>query len=168
MAEGPREDLVAQQYKKWQYPEPIENLESWLTTNRDCFDPSHSHRIFWPDRIYQPEMDILVVGCGTNQAPTLAYTNPQARVVGIDISQESLDHRRFLKHKHGSDNLELFLLPIEDVSALGRDFDRSCPAGFCTTWRLHIPVWTPLPRCYARTGAPRSCSTPATDGSASR
>jgi len=74
-------------------------------------------------------MDILVVGCGTNQAPTLAYTNPQARVVGIDISQESLDHRRFLKHKHGSDNLELFLLPIEDVSALGRDFDLIVSSG---------------------------------------
>jgi len=68
-------------------------------------------------------MDILVAGCGTNQAPTLAYTNPQARVVGIDISQESLDHGRYLKHKHGLKNLELVLLPIEEVGSLGRYFD---------------------------------------------
>lgn len=129
MTEGPREDLVAQQYKKWQYPEPIENLENWLATSWDWFDPSHSHRIFWPDRVYQPEMDILVAGCGTNQAPTLAYTNPQARVVGIDISQESLDHGRYLKHKYGLRNLELILLPIEDVSTLGRDFDLIVSSG---------------------------------------
>jgi SAM-dependent methyltransferase len=123
MAEDPRDDLVARQYKKWQYPEPIENLEAWLATNWDWFDPCHSHRIFWPNQVYQPEMDILVAGCGTNQAPTLAYTNPQARVVGIDISQESLDHGRYLKHKHGLKNLELTLLPIEEVGSLGRDFD---------------------------------------------
>lgn len=129
MAEDPREDLVARQYKKWQYPEPIENLEAWLTTNWDWFDPSHSHRIFWPNQVYQPEMDILVAGCGTNQAPTLAYTNPQARVVGIDISQESLDHGRYLQHKHGLKNLELVLLPIEEVGSLGRDFDLIVSSG---------------------------------------
>ena len=32
--------LVAQQYKKWQYPEPIEDLENWLATSWDWFDPS--------------------------------------------------------------------------------------------------------------------------------
>lgn len=129
MTEGPREDLVARQYKKWRYPEPIDNLETWSAANWDWFDPSHSHRIFWPNRGYQPEMDILVAGCGTNQAPTLAYTNPQARVVGIDISQESLDHGRYLKHKHGLTNLELILRPIEEVSALGRDFDLIVSSG---------------------------------------
>ena len=50
MTDNPRADLVAQQYEKWQYPEPIQNLESWLSNNWQWFDPSHSHRMLWPDR----------------------------------------------------------------------------------------------------------------------
>ncbi|MFM8598037.1 MAG: class I SAM-dependent methyltransferase [Mycobacterium sp.] len=123
MSEDPRADLVAQQYRRWQYPEPIADLEIWLGNHWERFDPSHSHRMFWPDRPYQPEMDILVAGCGTNQAPTIAYTNPTARVIGIDISKESLDHGRYLKHKHGLRNLELRLLPIEEAGSLDRRFD---------------------------------------------
>lgn len=121
MTGDPRSDLVARQYKKWQYPEPIQDLaaeQAW-----DWFDPSHSHRIFWPDRPYKPDMDILVAGCGTNQAPTIAFLNPEATVTAIDISNESLDHGRYLKNKHGLKNLDLNLLPIEEAGALGRDFD---------------------------------------------
>ena len=33
MPESPRADIVAQQYEKWQYPEPIQNLEFWLRDN---------------------------------------------------------------------------------------------------------------------------------------
>ena len=98
MAEDSRRDLVAQQYRKWQYPERIENLGMWLATNCDLFDPNHSHRIFWPSEVYRPEMAFLVAGCGTNQDPAVAYTNPQARVVGINFGQESLDHGRYLTH----------------------------------------------------------------------
>jgi SAM-dependent methyltransferase len=43
--------------------------------------------------------------------------------VAIDISQPSLDHLQYLKDKHGLQNLELHLLPIEELSALGLDFD---------------------------------------------
>ena len=45
MTDSPRADVVAQQYEKWQYPEPIENLETWLSNNWQWFDPSHAHRI---------------------------------------------------------------------------------------------------------------------------
>lgn len=68
-------------------------------------------------------MEILVAGCGTNQAAVLAFTNPQARVVGIDVSQTSLEHQRFLKDKHALANLELRLLPIEEAGSLKREFD---------------------------------------------
>ena len=123
MTQAPEDDIVARQYKKWQYPEPIQDLETWAATNMDWFDPLHAHRVFWPDRPYQPDLDILVAGCGTNQAPTIAFNNRAARVVGIDISEESLDHARFLKDKHGLTNLELRRLPIEEAAALDRDFD---------------------------------------------
>ncbi|MEZ5132746.1 MAG: class I SAM-dependent methyltransferase, partial [Mycobacterium sp.] len=99
MTESPRGDVVAQQYQKWQYPEPIQNLETWLTNNWQWFDPSHAHRIMWPDRPLDPEMDILIAGCGTNQAAQIAYTNRAAKVVAVDVSQPSLDHEKFLKDK---------------------------------------------------------------------
>ncbi|HEX7380922.1 MAG TPA: class I SAM-dependent methyltransferase [Nevskiaceae bacterium] len=77
----------------------------------------------WPDRDDRPELDILIAGCGTNQAAVFARGNPGARVVAIDVSQSSLDHERYLKDRHGLDNLELRLLPIEEAPKLGRRFD---------------------------------------------
>lgn len=123
MTNSPRADIVAQQYEKWQYPEPIQNLEFWLRENWQWYDPSHAHRILWPDRPYQPDMDILIAGCGTNQAAVFAYTNRAAKVVAVDVSQPSLDHTRYLKDKYALKNLETHLLPIEDLPSLGKDFD---------------------------------------------
>ena len=118
----PRADVVALQYESWTYPEPIRNLETWLSNNWQWFDPSHAHRLLWPDRPYKPDMDILIAGCGTNQAAVFAYTNRGSNVVAIDISQPSLDHARYLKNKYALQNLELHLLPIEDARSLG-EFD---------------------------------------------
>ena len=119
----PRADLVSRQYERWSYPPPIDDVTTWLDSNWEWFDPSHAHRILWPDREYKPDADILIAGCGTNQAAVIAYTNPAARVVAVDVSQPSLDHEQYLKDKHGLWNLELRLLPIEELGTLGRDFD---------------------------------------------
>ena len=123
MTTDPLGDVVSQQYEKWVYPTHIEDLEEWLRRNWQWFDPSHAHRLMWPDRDYLPGMDILVAGCGTNQAAVIAYTNPAARVVAIDVSSASLDHHRSLKDRYDLANLELHQLPIEDVASLDRDFD---------------------------------------------
>lgn len=119
----PQADVVSRQYQKYRYPEPIQDLQAWLQNNWQWFDPSHAHRVFWPDREYKPDLDILIAGCGTNQAAVFAYTNPDAKVVAVDVSQPSLDHEQFLKDKYGLGNLELRLLPIEELPTLGRDFD---------------------------------------------
>ena len=120
---NPLSDVVAGQYERWVYPEPIQDLPAWLASNWQWFDPSHAHRLFWPDRDYRPNLDILIAGCGTNQAAVFAYTNPAARVVAIDVSDASLNHHHFLKEKYGLKNLELHRLPIEEVGSLGRDYD---------------------------------------------
>jgi len=119
----PQADVVSRQYQKYRYPEPIQDLEVWLRNNWQWFDPSHAHRVLWPDREYKPNLDILIAGCGTNQAAVFAYTNPDAKVVAVDVSQPSLDHEQYLKDKYGLWNLELRLLPIEELPTLGRDFD---------------------------------------------
>jgi SAM-dependent methyltransferase len=79
--------------------------------------------MFWPNGAYKPDLDMLVAGCGTNQAAVLAYTNPQAKIVAIDVSQTSLNHHQYLKDKYNLKNLALHLLPIEEVRQLDRDFD---------------------------------------------
>ena len=123
MTSSPLTDIVSGQYERWMYPQPILDLPGWLVDNWQWFDPSHAHRMLWPDRGYAADLDILIAGCGTNQAAVFAYTNPEARVVAIDVSQPSLDHHAYLKHRYGMKNLELHRLPIEDVPSLDRDFD---------------------------------------------
>jgi len=123
MTTSPLADVVSNQYERWMYPQPILDLEGWLAHNWQWFDPSHAHRMFWPDRDSRPGMDILVAGCGTNQAAVFAFTNPEAKVVAIDVSQPSLDHHAYLKDRYAMKNLELHRLPIEEVGSLNRDFD---------------------------------------------
>lgn len=122
MTSDPLNDVVSEQYEHWSYPEPIVDLRAWMKTQWQWFDPKLAHRLFWPDREYAPHMDILVAGCGTNQAAVFAHTNRRARVVAIDVSQASLDHHEFLKKKHDLKNLEILRLPIEEVGALDRSF----------------------------------------------
>jgi SAM-dependent methyltransferase len=123
MSSDPRTDVVSRQYEKWRYPAPIEDLETWAVDNWQYFDPSHSHRLMWPDRERATDLDILIAGCGTNQAAAYAFMNPDSKILAVDISQPSLDHQNYLKDKHDLKNLELQLLPIEELPSLGRDFD---------------------------------------------
>ena len=87
-------------------------------------------------REYKPDLDILIAGCGTNQAAVFAFTNPDAKVVAVDISQPSLDHQQYLKDKHGLWNLELHLLPIEELPRWDLTSTSSCRPAFCITWRI--------------------------------
>ncbi|WP_422745238.1 class I SAM-dependent methyltransferase [Mycobacterium sp. WMMD1722] len=123
MTADPRADVVSHQYEKYRYPEPIQDLEAWTEDSWQWFDPSHAHRVLWPDRDYKHDVEILIAGCGTNQAAVFAFNNRDAKVVAVDVSQPSLDHQQYLKDKHGLTNLELHLLPIEELPTLGRQFD---------------------------------------------
>jgi SAM-dependent methyltransferase len=123
MDDGPRADIVSRQYERWMYPLPIQDLKGLTDSTRVSFDPSDFHRTLWPDRDYKPGLDILIAGCGTNQAAVFAYRNRAAKVVGVDVSRPSLDHQQYLKEKHGLWNLELHLLSIEELPTLGLDFD---------------------------------------------
>lgn len=123
MTHDPLDDAVARQYEAWVYPEPIADLPRWLEGNWQWFDPSHAHRVLWPAGDQPALLDILVAGCGTNQAAVLAYTNPNARVTGIDVSASSLLHHRHLERRYGLENLHVHQLPIERVGDLGLDFD---------------------------------------------
>lgn len=117
------DDVVSRQYERWVYPEPIDDLPEWTAGQWQWFDPSISHRLLWPDRDYWDGMDVLIAGCGANQGAVLAYNNPGARVVAVDVSESSLGHEQRLKDAYDLANLELRRLPVEHVGELGADFD---------------------------------------------
>jgi SAM-dependent methyltransferase len=147
-----RTDVVSRQYEQWSYPHPIPDLEAWAASNWEWFDPVHAHRILWPDREYRPDLDILIAGCGTNQAAVFAFTNRAAKVVAVDISQSSLDHQQYLKDKHGLRNLELHVLPVEELPALGLDFDLVVSTGVLHHMADPLAGMKALAGCLRRDG----------------
>lgn len=123
MADTASTEAVARQYEQWSYPAPISDLDHWLEQHWQRFDPSHAHTLFWPDRPYTEGMRILIAGCGTSQAAVIAYTNPTAEVVGIDVSEASLTHNQKLIEQHALRNLKLHRLALEEVNQLACSFD---------------------------------------------
>jgi SAM-dependent methyltransferase len=153
MSDDPRADVVSRQYERWRYPQPVLDLDEWSVNNWQWFDPSHANRILWPDREYKPDLDILIAGCGTNQAAMFAYTNPGAKVVAVDVSQPSLDHQQYLKDKHGLWNLELHLLPIEELPTLGLEFDLVVSTGVLMVLADPVAGMKALGSCLRPDGA---------------
>src|SRR5579862_547275 len=104
---------VRDQYEKWVYPFPAQDLDEEEKEGYfDLSDPSRFRRKLWPRPVEPEKLKILVAGCGTMQAARLAYRNPGCEVVGIDISQASLDHQNHLKQRHGLANLRVAQLGI--------------------------------------------------------
>jgi len=122
---------VAAQYEAWVYPNPIMDMAEAIArqTYSDISDPSRIRRKLWPKQVEPDDLDMLIAGCGANQAAYLAMKNPSSRVVGIDLSAASLAHEQYLKEKHDIQNLELHQLSLEDASSLGQSFDLIVSSG---------------------------------------
>ena len=122
---------VAAQYESWVYPQPIMDMAEAVGKRKyfDASDPAFLRRKYWPRKVEPATLDILIAGCGANQAAYYAFTNPEARVVGIDLSGASLAHEAYLKQKHDLRNLELRELNLEDVATLERTFDLIVSSG---------------------------------------
>jgi 2-polyprenyl-3-methyl-5-hydroxy-6-metoxy-1,4-benzoquinol methylase len=72
----------------------------------------------------QDNLIILDAGCGSGYgALTLALANPNARIVGIDLSEKSIELARHRLHYHGIKNYEFHVLPIEEIGCLNYQFD---------------------------------------------
>lgn len=67
---------------------------------------------------------ILDAGCGTGyKSLVLAEANPGAKIVGVDISEKSVELARQRLDYHGFDNTEFHAISIEELPALGLNFD---------------------------------------------
>ncbi|MEG4454182.1 methyltransferase domain-containing protein [Microcoleus sp. N9_A1] len=67
---------------------------------------------------------ILDAGCGTGyKSLVLALANPGAKIVGIDLSAESVKLAEQRLQYHGVANAEFYALKIEELPTLGLEFD---------------------------------------------
>jgi len=116
-------DSIAEFYDRHPYPPPRTDLDAYQERWRDPERRRVEHYLHFPRIPFRKDPDVLVAGCGTFQAAQHALRWPQGRVVGIDVSNASLQHTADLKQRYNLDNLELRQLSIERVADLGRDFD---------------------------------------------
>ena len=128
-------DQVREFYDKHPYPPPVTSLDKYRARWEDQAIRRADFHLFFPDRAYQADQAILVAGCGTSQAAKYALRQPEAHVVGIDVSQTSIQQTAALRRKYKLNNLELRQLPIERVGELERSFDRIV----CTGVLHHLP-----------------------------
>jgi SAM-dependent methyltransferase len=76
-------------------------------------------------RIVDPrELTILDIGCGSGyKTLTLALANPGARIVGVDLSEKSIELARQRLEFHNIKNTEWHVLDLESLPELGLTFD---------------------------------------------
>lgn len=115
---------VAAQYAAYSYPEAFTDLDVRVAAGHAEYgDPAHFGMMFWPEGARPAPPRILIAGCGTVQAAVIAYGNPGSQVVGIDLSDASLGHERYLRETFGLKNLELYQGDLRDVGKIGGTFD---------------------------------------------
>ena len=119
------EHKVEEQYTNWVYPDPIEDMQAAIAKGEylEIGDPLMYWPLMWPHKRSIDKLDILVAGCGSNQAAYYACRNPNWNVLGIDLSDSSLAHQKKLKDKHNLSNLRLEKLDLTKIKSLGLDFD---------------------------------------------
>ncbi|MEE3716808.1 class I SAM-dependent methyltransferase [Tumidithrix elongata RA019] len=74
--------------------------------------------------VYSEGKQILDVGCGSGVTSlVLAEANPGAKIVGIDISQASIEMARQRLQYHGFDHAEFHVMGFEELPQLNQKFD---------------------------------------------
>ena len=103
-------DLLSEQYNKFSYPNPIDDIENEIKNNNLYinYDPKFFWNRLWPEKKFiEKDLKVLVAGCGANQASVLSYNNPCYSFTGVDISKESIKNNEKLIKKHNLKNLNL-------------------------------------------------------------
>jgi SAM-dependent methyltransferase len=125
---------VGEFYESHPYPPPLDDVDAYRRSWDDARRRAESHLV-WPAQPHRDDRSILVAGCGTTQAAHYAVRWPNANVVGIDVSANSIAFSQGLKQKYGLENLEVRMLPVEAAAELGRGFDFVV----CTGVLHHLP-----------------------------
>ncbi|MEG4226655.1 class I SAM-dependent methyltransferase [Microcoleus sp. N9_B2] len=118
-------EKIRQQFDTVCYPRTA--LEE--TPKNDCVS-LYIHNLVTPyylinQKIIETEGKIILdAGCGSGyKSLILAEANPGAKIVGIDLSEESVKLARQRLEYHGFRNVEFHALSIENLPRLGLEFD---------------------------------------------
>ena len=114
-------DILSDQYNKFSYPDPIDDIEKEIKNNSLYinYDPKYFWNRLWPEKKFTDKgLNVLVAGCGANQASVLSYNNPGYSFTGVDISKKSIKNNKKLIKKHNLKNLNLI---CEDFRLLNFD-----------------------------------------------
>lgn len=118
-------EKIRQQFNSLPYPNvPIEQ------SPRHDANALYIHNLITPfylrnqTLIDSRQVSILDVGCGSGyKTLTLAEANPGATVVGIDLSEKSLELARQRLHYYGFTQAQFHALPLDQIAQLGLEFD---------------------------------------------
>jgi ubiquinone/menaquinone biosynthesis C-methylase UbiE len=90
----------------------------------------YTHNLVTPyylrnQQVIKPEEQVILdVGCGSGWTTLiLAEANPEAKIIGIDISAHSLDLARARLQYHGFGNVDFHLLSLDELPKQGWEFD---------------------------------------------
>jgi ubiquinone/menaquinone biosynthesis C-methylase UbiE len=125
MTESQRIEKIRQQYECEPYPNiPIEK------SARDDLQELYLHNSVNPyylrnQKILDPKDTVILdAGCGSGYSILiLAEANPGSHIVGIDLSEESINVARRRLAYHNIENVELYAMSLEDLPSLGMKFD---------------------------------------------
>ena len=117
------DDEIASFYDAHPYPPPVDHLDGEIEPWADGTRRRIEHARLWPTTPFRDDHTILVAGCGTFQAARYGLRYPSARVVGVDVSEASIESTRRLVERHALTNVELHRLPVEEIATLGERFD---------------------------------------------
>ncbi|MGQ4647757.1 methyltransferase domain-containing protein [Lyngbya aestuarii] len=118
-------EKIRQQFDKTPYPRtPLEQ------SPKDDLNSLFIHNLVTPYYLVNQKITntegkvILDAGCGSGyKSLVLAEANPGAKIVGVDLSEESVKAARHRLEFHGFENVEFHTLSIYDLSELGMEFD---------------------------------------------
>jgi 2-polyprenyl-3-methyl-5-hydroxy-6-metoxy-1,4-benzoquinol methylase len=118
-------ERIRQQFDSSPYP----NMPLELSPKHDV-NSLYIHNLITPfylrnQKLIDPRnVTILDVGCGSGYTTlTLAEANPGATIVGIDLSEKSLELARERLHFYGFNNAQFQVLSLDQVTELGMEFD---------------------------------------------
>ncbi len=117
-------DRVAEMYERHPYPPVDEDIEAYARGEAWLLEsPNPNFHLYWPHDEVTDDLDILIAGCGTQQAAQVTASMPKARIVATDISDNSLAETKRLAERIDAKNLTLKRCAIEDIAVLKQDFD---------------------------------------------
>jgi SAM-dependent methyltransferase len=109
-------DEIETQYNEHPYPLPIEDMVEKIAsgyTQGSC--PKYLWQRLFPEKKYKDDLNVLIAGCGTNQAIYHALKFPNAKHYAIDLSEKSLNHVNNMIKKHDIKNLIIEKKGIEEL-----------------------------------------------------